>query len=196
MQTILTPVFKHSIMHLYCRSKGFDVPEANVVISYDELKDTVELCQRFGRARQKTSCLTLMSERKDRPLTDLKDVKQHQDIIIKDFDPVKNQQKLMARQQSQLDRERAASTVLQDTVRCEKSPLECLNVYAAKTKAVAKTESFELGSDRKYRCAMMYSSLSRNAEGTGEGTTKKQAQHKAAMIILKQLRASDKARVA
>ena len=39
------------------------------------------------------------------------------------------------------------------------------------TKAVAKTESFELGSDRKYRCAMMYSSLSRNAEGTGEGTT-------------------------
>eukprot|EP01082_Thalassiosira_pseudonana_P009278 g8229.t1 g8229 contig29:45842-48019(-) len=73
--------------------EGFDVPEANVVISYDELKDTVELCQRFGRARQKTSCLTLMSERKDRPLTDLKDVKQHQDTIIKDFDPVKNQQK-------------------------------------------------------------------------------------------------------
>jgi ERCC4-related helicase len=45
--------------------QGFDVPEANVVISYDYLKDTVELSQRFGRARQKTSSLTLMAERKE-----------------------------------------------------------------------------------------------------------------------------------
>jgi ERCC4-related helicase len=31
--------------------QGFDVPEANVVISYDALKNSMELVQRFGRVR-------------------------------------------------------------------------------------------------------------------------------------------------
>ena len=31
--------------------EGFDVPEANVVISYDALKNSMELVQRFGRVR-------------------------------------------------------------------------------------------------------------------------------------------------
>ncbi|KAL3826330.1 hypothetical protein ACHAXA_003654 [Cyclostephanos tholiformis] len=62
--------------------EGFDVPAINVVVSYDHLKDTVELCQCFGRARQKTSSLALMSERKDRPLAALKDVQRRQESII------------------------------------------------------------------------------------------------------------------
>ena len=148
--------------------EGFDVPEANVVISYDYLKDTVELSQRFGRGRQKDSSLTLMSERKDRPLSALKDVKLRQESIIKDFNPKANKVSF-ARQQSQIDRERAAFSVLNDVKRCERSPLEVLNMYSAKTKAVSKIESMEQGPDKIFRCKHVYSSLFRTVEGSGEG---------------------------
>lgn len=171
-------------------SQGFDVPQANVVISYDYLKDTVELSQRFGRARQKSSSLTLMSERKDRPLSALKDVKMRQESIIKEFNP-ENKKISLARQQSQIDRERAAFSVLKDAARYERSPLEALNKYAAKTKAVAKIESMESGPDKIFRCNYVYASLSRTVDGIGEGTTKKQAQHTSAMSILNQLREMD-----
>jgi superfamily II DNA/RNA helicase len=176
-------------------AQGFDVPAANVVISYDHLKDTVELCQRFGRARQKTSSLTLMSERKDRPLSVLKDVKTRQESIIKEFDPTQNQNMSMARQQSIRDRERAAFSILNDTVGCEQSPLECLNVYCAKTKAVVKHESLECGPDKIFRCKLLYSSLSENNfVGSGEGNTKKQAKRQAAANILNRLREMESAK--
>lgn len=173
-------------------TQGFDVPEANVVISYDYLKDTVELSQRFGRARQKTSSLTLMSERRDRPLSALKDVKMIQEGIIQDFDPAKNKQISLSRQQSQNDRERAAFSTLLDTAKCERSPLEVLNIYAAKTKATANIESIQSGPDKIFRCEIVYRSLNRTVDGKGEGTTKKKAQHEAATSILNKLREMDK----
>ena len=171
--------------------EGFDVPEANVVISYDHLKDSVELSQRFGRGRKKDSSLTLMSERRDRPLSALKDVKMRQESIIKEFDPTKNKKISMSRQQSQIDRERAAATVLRDVARCEKSPLEVLNMYAAKTKAVSKTDSMEQGTDKIFRCKQSYSSIFKTVDGYGEGATKKHAQHMAALSIIDELRKMD-----
>jgi len=171
--------------------EGFDVPEANVVISYDYLKDTVELSQRFGRARQKDSTLTLMSERKDRPLSALKDVKMRQESIIKEFNPATNKKVSQARLQSQNDRERAAFSVLIDEARCKRNPLEVLNMYAAKTRAVSKMESMESGQDRIFRCSWVYSSLTRTVDGRGEGNTKKQAQNQSALIILDKLRQMD-----
>lgn len=177
---------------VFAIEEGFDVPEANVVISYDHLKDTVELCQRFGRARQKDSSLTLMNERKDRPLSALKEVKQLQERITKDFDPAQNQQRAMARQQSQIDRERASSSILRDTARCEQSPMEVLNMYAAKTRAVARQESIKQAPDKMFHCKSVYSSLNRTFEGEGVGRTKKQAQHQSALSILTQLRVSDR----
>jgi len=171
--------------------EGFDVPQANVVISYDYLKDTVELSQRFGRARQKTSSLTLMSERKDRPLSALKDVKMRQESIIKEFNPAMNKQVSQARQQSQVDRERASFSILMDTARCERSSVEVLNVYAAKTKAVSKIESMDSSPDKIFRCTWLYSSLTRDVDGRGEGTTKKQAQQQSALSILNKLQEMD-----
>ncbi len=168
-------------------SQGFDVPEANVVISYDHLKDTVELAQRFGRARQITSSLTLMSERRDRPLSALRDVKRQQESIIKDFDPSKGRN-VARQQQSVRDRHRAAFPILLDTDRCESSPLEVLNMYAAKTKAVAKTDYIEAGFDKIFRCKISFSNLLMNFEGKGEGSSKKQSQHVASASILNQLR--------
>jgi len=174
--------------------EGLDVPEANVVISYDCLKDTVELAQRFGRARQKESSLTLMTERRDRPLAVLKDAKKLQDNIIKEFDPVQTQKTLMSRQQSQLDRERAAAPLLANRAKIERSPLESLNIYAAKTKAVLKTESLDQSQDGRFRCKLEYVAMSRRMDGLGVGATKKQCKHEAALCILKKLRDSDERR--
>lgn len=168
-------------------SQGFDVPEANVVISFDHLKDTVELAQRFGRARQTTSYLTLMSERRDRPLSALRDVKRQQDCIIKDFDPSKSEN-FARQQQSVKDRQCAAFSILLDTDRCESSPLEILNMYAAKTKAVVKIEYIEFGSDKIFRCKISFLNLLMTIEGKGKGKSKKQSQHHAAASILNQLR--------
>lgn len=177
-----------SVSLTYLQSpQGFDVPEANVVISYDHLKDTVELAQRFGRARQTTSSLTLMSERRDRPLSALRDVKRQQESIIKDFDPSK-ERNVARQQQSVRDRHRAAFPILLDTDRCESSPLEVLNMYAAKTKALAKTDYIEAGFDKIFRCKISFSNLLMNIEGKGEGNSKKQSQHLAAASILDQLR--------
>ena len=132
-----------------------------------------------------------MSERKDRPLSALKDVKMRQESIIKEFDPAMNKKVSQARQQSQSDRESAAFSVLRDTARCEQSPLEVLNMYAAKTKAVSKTESMDKGPDNIFRCKTVYSSLTRTVDGRGEGTTKNQARHQSALSILNKLREMD-----
>jgi hypothetical protein len=135
-----------------------------------------------------------MSERRDRPLAALKEVKIHQDSIIKDFKPSQCKQQQMAKQQSQNDRERAALSILQDVDRCERSPLECLNMYAAKTKAIADTEYIRSGSDRTFECSMKYTSINRAVVGNGQAGTKKQSQHLAALNILEQLRKFDEKR--
>ena len=129
-----------------------------------------------------------MAERKDRPLSALRNVKDRQDDIIKDFDPSRSEN-LARQQQSQKDRHRAAfSALLSDTARFESSPLEVLNMYAAKTKAVAKTEYIEAGPDKIFRCKIIYTNHLVTIDGKGEGSTKKKSQHQAAASILNQLR--------
>jgi hypothetical protein len=135
-----------------------------------------------------------MSERKDRPLSALKAVKKHQDSIIKDFDPSKGKQHTISRLQSQNDRERASASILQDVARCAGSPLECLNIYAAKTKAVADIEYTRPGPNKNFESKVVYKSITRIVQGCGEGATKKKAQHQAALRILEQLREDDKKR--
>ena len=127
----------------------------------------------------------------EQPLSALKDVKTRQESIIKEFDPSKNQKISMARKQSQVDRERASASILRNKIRCEKSPLEVLNMYSAKTKAVSKLESMELGPDKVFRCKQSYSSIFKTLNGSGEGPSKKQAQHTAALDILTKLRDMD-----
>jgi hypothetical protein len=131
-----------------------------------------------------------MSERKDRPLSALKDVQRRQESIIKDFVPGQNQDMSMARQQSIRDRERAALSILNDKARCEQRPLECLNTYCTKTKAVVVPEFTEFldGSHKIFRCNISFSSRSKNIVEYGEGTTKKEAQNESAKKILNQLR--------
>lgn len=148
----------------------------------------MELAQRFGRARQISSSLSLMEERKDRPLSALKDVEKQQDDIIKAFDPSRSEHLARREEQSQKDRHRAAFSMLLNISRCEASPLEALNLHAAKTKALTKLEYIEAGPDKIFRCKISYSNQLLAIDGEGEGTTKKQSQHQAASSILNQLR--------
>ena len=117
-------------------------------------------------------------------------MKTRQESIIKEFKPEQNTKISLSRQQSQNDRERAAFSVLMDTARCERSPLEVLNIYAAKTKAVIKVE-FDSTPDKIFVCESLYSSLNRIVDGQGEATTKKQAQHRSALSVLNKLRELD-----
>jgi ERCC4-related helicase len=63
------------------------VPAANVVISYDHMKDSVELCQRSGRARQQDSSIVILDERPDRPLSALETARNVQDDIVARYEP-------------------------------------------------------------------------------------------------------------
>ena len=49
--------------------EGLDVPEANCVIRFDPVINSVSLVQGEGRGRQKDSSSVVMSERKDRPVS-------------------------------------------------------------------------------------------------------------------------------
>jgi ERCC4-related helicase len=66
------------------------VPSANLVISYNHMKDAVELCQRQGRARQKRAAFVIMEQRVDRPLSKLLRVQRHQESVIRNFVPGHN----------------------------------------------------------------------------------------------------------
>ena len=79
---------------------------ANVVISFDHMKDSVELCQRFGRARQEDSSKVVMDERRDRGVTRLQQVKQRQNGIIQEFDPSKVSQSQKTDMAAQKSREK------------------------------------------------------------------------------------------
>jgi len=157
------------------------------VISYDHIKDTVELSQRFGRARAMNSSLHLLSERKDRPLVALKDVKKRQDSIIHSFCP-RDEHSISSRSiQSQHDRERAAYALLKDRDRCNHSPLEVLHTYSSKTKAVVREDIIKRDGS-VFHCSLIYASRSCNITGSGSGTTKKEAKRNSATVILDQLR--------
>jgi hypothetical protein len=51
------------------------------------MRDSVELCQRSGRARQLDSSIVLLDERPDRPLATLETARDLQDVIAGQYDP-------------------------------------------------------------------------------------------------------------
>lgn len=164
-------------------SKGFDVPAANVVISFDPIKNSVELCQRFGRARQQDSSIVVLDERADRRIPSLERVRETQESIIADFDLSR-----MARMddaaelQKQQSRERNAASVLQQI---DASPLASLNLYVKKTKAHLD-ESYHQG-----KCVLQYKTILRTVEAQSNLVTqsKKAAKRRCALKLLEALKA-------
>jgi ERCC4-related helicase len=166
--------------------QGFDVPAANVVVAYDPLKDTVELSQRFGRARQTDSAIVVMDERFDRPISKLEAVRDLQDEIIGAFDPSKtltNQKSIL---QSQIHREKNVRDMISDRAAYTGKPMAILNVVVQKTKG-------HLDETLVVNCSMFtvqfkYSSMLRSIEVERTGASKKLARAEAAKAMLDSLR--------
>jgi len=168
--------------------QGFDVPAANVVISYNHLKDSVELCQRFGRARQVESSIVVLEERHDRPVSNLETVRVLQDELVQDYNPSANDAASDGTERRrQTDRERSAfRSILENVSKCQMSPTAAMNDYVKKTKAL-KTVEYRRLQDGTFRCTMRYKSAIRSLKADATGTTKKIAERGSALLMLKML---------
>ena len=169
--------------------EGFDVPHANVVILYDHLKDSVELCQRFGRARTTDCAIVVMGERQDRPLAFLEKVRLGQDEIVQKYDPSKGIRVDPEIETAlQLHRDRVAfKAVLIDQTKCTESPLLAFNEYVNKTKA-GVTEEIQVSIDGKFTCELTYSSILQQISAVATADSKKGAKIICCKDILMQLR--------
>jgi len=163
--------------------EGFDVPEANVVISFDALKDSVELAQRFGRARQAERRVVALDERRDRPIARLEDVRREQDALIESFEPLAAARDPAAEQQAQRSRELGAASVLQQD---NNNPVAVLNLYVKKTKAFAEEDSRKTGA--VFVHVWKYQTPLRDIRAEGSAAGKKAARAQCAENLLALLR--------
>ena len=132
------------------------------MISYDPLKDSVELCQRSGRARHEESNIVILDERPDRPLEKLEAVRALQDTMAQRYNPnmASSASSNLEEENKQKSREQSASrTVLQNIPKRTASPIAALNEYVKKTKAILQ-ESCSRGAPFVY--TMSYSTILRS----------------------------------
>ncbi|KAI2498285.1 Double-stranded RNA binding motif [Fragilaria crotonensis] len=169
--------------------EGFDVPHANVVILYDHLKDSVELCQRFGRARTTKCAIVVMVERQDRPLVFLERIRLEQDQIVQSYDPSKSVvMDPEVESAVQHHRERAAfQAVLSDWAKCIDTPLLAFNEYVIKTKA-AVDEKIDFSTNGKFTCELTYTSILQKIISKATAGNKKGAKILCCKDILLRLR--------
>lgn len=169
--------------------EGFDVPQANVVILYDHLKDSVELCQRFGRARALKCSIVVLEERHDRPLVFLEQIRQQQDELVHTYTPLgrKGIDNDLERKR-QTDRERSAyKKILCDLVKCTDRSISAFNEYVAATKG-RMDEIVEVDQDVKFTCQLTYASILREIQQKATADTKKGAKAECCKQILLRLR--------
>lgn len=150
------------------------------------MKDSVELCQRFGRARQEDSSTVVMDERKDRCVAKLKQVKRRQDDIIRRFDPSKTTHNREADINAQKSREKTADSLLMNKAKWLNTPVAVLNLYVTKTKAILE---HQLGKNKgQFHHEMRYKSVLRSVSATAVNNSKKQSKTTCALILLGKLR--------
>jgi hypothetical protein len=150
------------------------------------MKDSVELCQREGRARQTNCAFIVMEQRPDRPVSKLRKVKDCQDNIIRAFDPSHVEQQREQDLQAQKHREASAHEIL---TRADANYVFRLNMYRQKTKA--HLEDFHSYTPAGKRVVTLkYSSVMRTSvEAEGVGLSKKEAKQAAAKTLLELLKA-------
>jgi ERCC4-related helicase len=153
--------------------EGIDIPEANVVLLYDPMKDSVELCQRYGRARALESSIVILDERRDRPVELLERVRAIQDTIVNEFDPSTVGINVAEERQKQKGRERTAYQSVLCHEKCLKSPVLALNEYKTKTRASLIEQWSDC--DRQFRCTLQYKSILRTLTESADGSSKQEA---------------------
>lgn len=163
--------------------EGLDVPSANVVISYNHMKDSVELCQREGRARQKERVFVIMEQRHDRPVARLRTVQKAQERIIADYSPDMREEDDAKARQAQESRERGARSVLAG----DRNPTEAMELFKRKTKA-ALEEMYKRDHNKSFVCCLQYASVLRSLSASGTGASKKAAKRVAAEALVVKLR--------
>ncbi|KAL3917443.1 MAG: hypothetical protein SGPRY_006401 [Prymnesium sp.] len=175
--------------------EGFDVPEANVVISFDVLNNSVELAQRFGRARQAEPRIVAMDERRDRPIARLQEVRREQDLLIEKFKPKEAKRDSKAGRAAQHTLEQGARELLlavkdykneTNMSPTQKSKaLDTFNQYVTKTKATSTKEMHQVSNG--FRFELTYKSPLRDYRVEGNGTSKKRARMAGTMKMLTML---------
>jgi dsRNA-specific ribonuclease len=149
------------------------------------MKDSVELCQREGRARQADCAFVVMEQRRDRHIDMLRNVQRTQESIIRDFDPKSAEETRQKNSTAHSQRQVGANRWLQQ---CDDSNyLQVLNMYRQKTKAHLD-ESSSTTPDKIHYVKLVYSSICLTIDAEGHGTTKKSAKQSAAQILLVKLK--------
>lgn len=166
--------------------EGLDVPAANVVISFDPLKDSVELAQRFGRARQADRRIVVMDQRRDRPIEFLEAVRREQEALIARFEPAQGALDVRKEEDAQRSRERGARAVLLTAID-DKNCLQTLNLYIKKTKARISEVAEKRGG--QWAHTWSYSTVLRELVAEGVAGKKDVARKIGAKNLLEQLRA-------
>eukprot|EP00549_Striatella_unipunctata_P018607 CAMPEP_0118679996 /NCGR_PEP_ID=MMETSP0800-20121206/4102_1 /TAXON_ID=210618 ORGANISM="Striatella unipunctata, Strain CCMP2910" /NCGR_SAMPLE_ID=MMETSP0800 /ASSEMBLY_ACC=CAM_ASM_000638 /LENGTH=648 /DNA_ID=CAMNT_0006576061 /DNA_START=215 /DNA_END=2161 /DNA_ORIENTATION=+ len=174
--------------------EGFDVPEANAVISYHSLNNSVELCQRFGRARRGKRGLVLMAERPDRSLTMLESSLATQNEMMNNFGPQSTDNVNQQTKRRQIPKFhdqvlKAHHYLLSEWNEHGNEHMKMLNEYKQKSTATLGIE-FHQSLEQNYRCTL---DISFDADAPrcaiiGEGRSKNEAKNAAAKRMLSYLK--------
>lgn len=149
------------------------------------MKDSVELCQRFGRARQEIRAIVVLDERHDRPVELLEMVKAKQENIVQNFDlnKVEKDEEIERSKQKQLESKAYRTTLLKKDW---SNPVQALNEYEQKTKGNLDCTCHPR--DNGFHCKITYKSILRTLDTSVHwGTTKKEAKALAALEALTHL---------
>eukprot|EP00438_Fugacium_kawagutii_P020441 Skav233818 [mRNA] locus=scaffold5904:58285:60156:+ [translate_table: standard] len=175
--------------------EGMDVPEANCVIRFDPMINSVSFVQGRGRARQAQSSFVVLSEREDRPTSTLAAIESQQLQIVRDFQPLDAVQDVAKEQEAQKSRERNARDVLiKATNSSPAEALAALNLYCRKTKVELQETMLQADNSKQFTCVLRYCSILRTVEATGSleapkvADAKKGAKRIAAVTLLTDLR--------
>jgi hypothetical protein len=153
------------------------------------MKDSVELCQREGRARQADCAFVVMEQRRDRHIGTLRNVQRNQETIIRNFDPKSaeetRQKNLTAESQRQVGANRWFLLQQCDN---DSNYLQVMNMYRQKTKAHLDESWSMTASDGKHCVTLVYSNMCLSIDAEGRGLSKKVARQSAAQTLVVKLK--------
>ena len=151
------------------------------------MKDSVELCQRFGRARREESCIVVLDERPDRPVEKLESVQRLQESIVQGYTPQQGAPSQAEEEAKQRNREQAAvRSILSNKRKQEYSSVAELNEFVNKMTGLLEESCCKSGTTFSHR--MTYRTILRSVPDiVGSGMTKKEAKRNCALNMLSKL---------
>lgn len=163
------------------------------------MKDTVEFCQRAGRARRHDCCFVVLEERKDRPVALLQHVEERQERIISNFDPsniITKRRKVHEARRSLSNSNSFSSNHNSSDHNSNYNSIEnsienhvsLLNIYCQKTRAQLSAEDVAGSSRDMFSIQLTYATSLRTVRSVGIGKNKKSAKQDAAKILLDKLK--------